>query len=160
MEIENIELDIPEIQGTPEEIAKEKARTACKMTGRAVFVEDVSDCFHALGGMPGPYVKDFLKAMKLEDIPKLLDSFEDKSATAICSIGFCRPGGEPVCIQGKIKGKIVPPRGRNQFGWDPIFQPDGHKQTFAEMPQEEKNRISHRKKALERFKEYLDKNEI
>ncbi|MBW2992770.1 RdgB/HAM1 family non-canonical purine NTP pyrophosphatase [Candidatus Woesearchaeota archaeon] len=160
VEIENIELDIPELQGTPEDIVKEKAKAAAELTKKAVFVEDVSDCFHALGGMPGPYVKDFLKAMRLEDIPKLLDSFEDKSATAICSIGYCEPNKEPICIQGKVKGIIVPPRGKNHFGWDPIFQPDGHDKTFAEMTAEEKNKISHRRLALEKFKEYLEKNEI
>jgi len=157
-DIEHISLKLPELQGDPEYIVKEKAKAACKMTNKAVFVEDVSDCFHALGGMPGPYVKDFLKAMKIEDIPKLLDSFEDKSATAICSIGYCKPGKEPICIQGMIEGIIVPPRGKNDFGWDPIFQPDGHKKTFAEMTAEEKNSISHRRLALEKFREFLEKD--
>lgn len=107
--------------------------------------------------MPGPYIKDFIKAMKLDDVPKLLSEFKDKSSTVVCSIGYCEPGKEPVCIQGKVKGVIVPPRGKSNFGWDPIFQPDGHDKTFAEMAPEEKNKISHRKLALEKFKEFLER---
>ncbi|KAB5573168.1 hypothetical protein DKX38_000362 [Salix brachista] len=48
-----------------------------------------------------------------------------------------------------MKGKIVPARGPDDFGWDPIFQPDGYEQTYAEMPKDEKNKISHRSKALD-----------
>jgi inosine triphosphate pyrophosphatase len=50
---------------------------------------------------------------------------------------------------GRCEGTIVAPRGENMFGWDPIFQPKGYTQTFAEMDLEEKNKISHRGKALE-----------
>ena len=57
---------------------------------------------------------------------------------------------------GKCEGTIVEPRGENMFGWDPIFQPKGYDQTFAEMPMEEKNKISHRSRALEQFKAFLE----
>lgn len=154
--IENVELDISEIQGAPEDIVKEKARAACEFLNKAVFVEDVSNNFHALGGMPGPYIKDFIKSMKLEDVPKLLAGFDDKSSTVVCSIGYCEPGRKPVCFQGKVNGTIVSPRGTSNFGWDPIFQPDGYNKTFAEMTAEEKNSISHRRLALEKLKEYLN----
>mgnify|MGYP006286800063 CR=1 FL=1 len=154
-DIEQIKLDLPELQGEPEDIVRHKARTAAQLAGKTVFVEDVSNCFHALGGMPGPYIKDFITKMELADVPKMLAGFEDRSATVICSIGYCEPGKEPICVQGEISGSIVEPRGSNDFGWDPIFQPDGYDQTFAEMDPEEKNRISHRRRALERLKELI-----
>jgi len=57
---------------------------------------------------------------------------------------------------GKCDGEIVEPRGENMFGWDPIFQPLGYNQTFAEMKSEEKHKISHRSKALEKVKTFLE----
>ena len=149
-------MDIPEIQADPRDIVKEKARAACEFLNKAVFVEDDSNHFHALGGMPGQYIKDFIKNMKIEDVPKLLDSFNDKSSTVVASVGYCEPGRKPICFQGEVKGKIVNPRGTSNFGWDPIFQPDGYDKTFAEMTAEEKNAISHRRLALEKLKEYLE----
>ncbi len=121
------------------------------------FVDDTSLCFNALNDLPGVYVRDFEDRIGKEGLYKLLAGFEDKSGKAVCMIGFCKPGEEPICFEGMTEGTIVEPRG-NRFGWDPIFQPEGFTQTYAEMPQEEKNKISHRKKALERFKEYLEKN--
>ncbi|KAK9160150.1 hypothetical protein Syun_006491 [Stephania yunnanensis] len=87
------------------------------------------------------------KAMRLNN---LLMAYEDKSAYALCVFSLSLgPNVEPVTFLGKTPGKIVLPRGPNDFGWDPIFQPDGYKQTYAEMPKEEKNKISHRYKALD-----------
>ena len=57
-----------------------------------------------------------------------------------------------------ITGTIVSPRGETTFGWDPIFVPDGHTQTFAEMPKDEKNKISHRRRAVDQLKAYLESN--
>ncbi|MFW5746085.1 MAG: RdgB/HAM1 family non-canonical purine NTP pyrophosphatase [Nanoarchaeota archaeon] len=154
-EIGSQKVTLPELQGSPEFIAQEKARLAAQKMGCPVFVEDVANCFHALGGMPGPYIKDFINHMDLADVPRMLDSFADKRATVICTIGYCEPGKDPICFQGRVEGRIVPPRGKSNFGWDPIFQPDGHDKTFAEMTPEEKNRISHRRKALEKFALFL-----
>lgn len=65
--------------------------------------------------------------------------------------------GKPIVFEGFVDGNIVRPRGES-FGWDPIFEPLGHKKTFGEMCAEEKNLISHRKKALDKLKEHLIKN--
>lgn len=154
-EIENIPLDIPEMQGNDDEVVKEKARLACDELGKAVFVDDTALCFNALNGLPGHYIKEFVERLRLEKITKMLDGFDDKTALAACIIGFCEPGKKPMIFKGEVKGSIVKPRGMKEFSWDPIFLPDGHNKTYAEMKDSEKNAISHRRKALLKFKEYL-----
>ncbi|XP_010264028.1 PREDICTED: inosine triphosphate pyrophosphatase [Nelumbo nucifera] len=145
----SLKLDIPELQGEPEEISKEKARLAAKEVNGPVLVEDTCLCFNALKGLPGPYIKWFLQKIGHEGLNKLLLGYEDKSAYALCVFSLALgPNVEPVTFVGKTMGKIVPARGPNDFGWDPIFQPDGYEQTYAEMPKAEKNKISHRSKAL------------
>ncbi|KAF3975565.1 hypothetical protein CMV_001186 [Castanea mollissima] len=93
--------------------------------------------------------KWFLQKIGHEGLNNLLMAYEDKSGYALCAFSFALgPNAEPITFLGRTPGKIVPPRGPNDFGWDPIFQPDGYEQTYAEMPKEEKNNISHRSKAL------------
>jgi inosine triphosphate pyrophosphatase len=89
----------------------------------------------------------------------MLKGFDDKSAYAQCIYAFCEsPDTEPQLFIGKCPGKIVPPKGENMFGWDPIFLPDGYEQTFAEMDLELKNQISHRGRAGELIKQFLKEN--
>ncbi|TXG72513.1 hypothetical protein EZV62_001092 [Acer yangbiense] len=139
---QSLKLDLPELQGEPEDISKEKARLAALQVNGPVLVEDTCLCFNALKGLPG--------------LNNLLMAYEDKSAYALCAFAFSLgPDSEPITFLGKTPGKIVPPRGPNDFGWDPIFQPDGYEQTYAEMPKEEKNKISHRSKALAMVKSHF-----
>lgn len=87
----------------------------------------------------------------------MVQNFEDKTAYAQCIFAFCEgPDAEPLIFTGRCQGQIVAPRGDNAFGWDPVFQPDGFDQTFAEMPAETKNTISHRCNALAIVKEFLE----
>jgi inosine triphosphate pyrophosphatase len=86
---------------------------------------------------------------------KLLHGFEDKSAYALCIFAYGEPDGEIKLFHGRTDGRIVDPRGPKTFGWDPCFQPNGSDQTYAEMPKELKNTLSHRFKALEALKSYL-----
>ncbi|KAH1089600.1 hypothetical protein J1N35_016857 [Gossypium stocksii] len=153
---QSLKLDLPELQGEPEEISKEKARLAAVQVNGPVLVEDTCLCFNALKGLPGPYIKWFLQKIGHEGLNNLLMAYEDKSAYALCAFSFALgPDVEPVTFLGKTLGKIVPARGPNDFGWDPIFQPDGYDQTYAEMPKEEKNKISHRSRALDMVKSHF-----
>ncbi|CAG8042951.1 unnamed protein product [Penicillium salamii] len=172
IEVDNQAVEVPEIQGTIEEIAKEKARRAAEAINGPALTEDTALEFHALKGLPGPYIKSFMEALGHEGLNKMLDGFEDRTAEAVCTFAFCRgPGEEPIIFQGRTEGSIVRPRGPTNFGWDPIFEYDG-KQTYAEMDKEAKvrgnpfvrnkpytkdaqNKISHRYKALVKLQQWL-----
>ena len=86
---------------------------------------------------------------------KLLAGFEDKSAYALCLFAYGEPGKEIQLFSGRSDGIIVEPRGPRMFGWVACFQPCGHEQTYAEMPKEIKNTISHRFKAIDELRKYL-----
>ena len=89
----------------------------------------------------------------------MVENFEDKTAYAQCIFAYCEnKEAEPKLFVGKCEGTIVEPSGENLFGWDPIFKPLGYDQTFAEMDLEEKNKISHRGRALEQVKAFLQEN--
>lgn len=138
--------------------------------GRAVIVEDTCLCFNAYKGLPGPYVKWFLERLGVEGLPKMLEGFEDKSAYAQCTFVFLEGRtpfsiiqlmycadleAEPYVFVGRTDGEIVTPRGSREFGWDPVFQPVDSTQTYAEMTKAEKNKISHRYKALDKLRTFL-----
>jgi len=154
--VESVSLDLPELQGEPEDIAKEKCRLAARHVQGAVMVEDTCLCFKAMKGLPGPYIKWFLEKLGHEGLNKMLVGFEDTSAYAQCTFAFTPgPECEPVVFVGRTEGKIVPARGPTSFGWDPIFQPDGFDETYAEMDSAVKNTISHRYRALDALRTYL-----
>ncbi len=157
--IETRSLDLPELQGTPEDIVKEKARVACELTGRACFVDDTSLGFDEWNGLPGPYIKDFLHIMGNEKLANvLLSSTKNHKAVAMTSIGYCAPGKDPVCVQGLMRGTITLPRGDIGFkkGWSEIFVPEGHSRTYAEMPHEERYTCSQRTEAIRKFEKFLE----
>lgn len=106
--------------------------------------------------MTGPYIKWFLDKIGPEGLHKILDGWEDKGAEAVCTFAFCEGANSEVKLfQGRTKGTIVFPRGPRDFGWDPIFQPTGLEKTYAELPKEEKNKISHRFRALDQLREHF-----
>lgn len=152
----SVKIDLPELQGEPEQIAAEKARLAAKEVQGAVMVEDTGLCFNAYNGLPGPYIKWFLEKMGHDGLNKMLDGFDDRSAYAQCTFAYTPgPEYEPIVFIGSTPGKIVPPRGPKDFGWDAVFQPDGFTETYAEMDKAIKNTISHRRRSLDKLREYL-----
>lgn len=156
-ELRNQAVDLPELQGEPADIARAKCRLAAASVGGPVLVEDTSLCFNALGGLPGPYIKWFLDKTGHAGLNNLLAAYSDKSAYAQCifALSTGAADADPLVFVGRTPGVIVPARGPNSFGWDPVFQPDGFDQTYAEMDKAAKNRISHRFKALDALRAHL-----
>lgn len=152
----NKHLDLPELQGEIDEVSIKKCQEAARNLKTPVIVEDTSLCFNALKGLPGPYIKWFLDKLGPEGLNTLINGWEDKSAEAVCTFAYCNGECDNVLLfQGRTKGTIVYPRGSRDFGWDPIFQPEGYDKTYAELPKEEKNKISHRFKALDKLRSHF-----
>lgn len=95
----------------------------------------------------------------LDGLNEMLGSYSDKTGYAQCMFGLAKnKKDEAKIFVGRTEGEIVPPRGPLNFGWDPIFQPNEFSQTYAEMESEQKNKISHRYKALKSLIEWLKNN--
>ncbi|EZA50486.1 hypothetical protein DMN91_009624 [Ooceraea biroi] len=159
-QITSKKIDLPEYQGEVDDICRDKCRAAASLVKGPVIIEDTCLCFNALKGLPGPYVKWFLEKLGPEGLHRMLAGWEDKSAEAVCTFAYC-PGednADVLLFQGRTQGTIVSPRGPRDFGWDPCFQPLDYDKTYAELPKEEKNKISHRSKALEKLKDYFMSN--
>ena len=87
----------------------------------------------------------------------MVEPFEDKTGYAMCIIAYMSAElKEPLLFIGKTPGKIVEPRGSRDFGWDPVFQPEGYEKTYAELPKEIKNTISHRFRAIDLMRSYFN----
>ena len=164
--VKQLDIDLPELQGIPEDIVRGKLKLAIEKSKGLegpVLVEDTSLCFNAYGGLPGPYIKYFLKSIKQEGLYKMACAFEDHSAYAQSIFGLQKNGNsEPHLFIGKTDGEIVSPRGQKNFGlsgWDPCFKPNCSSKTYAEMEEKEKNKISHRGKSSKALIDFLKKNE-
>ena len=155
-EIQGVAVDVPEIQDIEvDKVIKAKCYSAYEKLQKPIIVEDTGLYFKALNSFPGALIKWALKSIGDKNLPKLLDSFENKNAYAKTSIGYF-DGNNFHIFSGEIEGEIVPePKGENGFGWDTIFKPKGYGKTFAEMTNEEKNSLSMRKISFEKLKEFL-----
>jgi len=155
----NAKIDLPELQGDPLNIATEKCKAAAEIINGAVIIEDTSLCFTALKELPGPYIKWFLDKCGHDGLNKMISDYDDKSGYAQTVVAYCEgPGKEVHIFDGRTMGKIVPARGKLDFGWDPIFEPDeGRGKTYAEMGKDHKDAISHRSRAFAKLKDFLTK---
>lgn len=155
-DIEHLDIDLPEIQDIDtKKIIKHKLLEALNHAKGEFIVEDTSLHFDCLGGLPGPFIKWFLDTMENEGLFRIVERLGNDHAEARAILGYAKSHDEIYFFEGSIKGRIVAPRGDTSFGWDPIFQPEGFRKTFAEMPKKEKNEISHRKIALNKLSEFL-----
>src|SRR3989344_1200505 len=154
--VEALDIDLPEIQSLDaHEIIKAKLEEAQKRQTGEFIVEDTSLYFDALNGLPGPLIKWFMKTVGNEGLYKMAQAFGNFGAEAKTIIGYVDEKGKIEFFEGSVRGTIVEPRGTSDFGWDPIFLPDGHQKTFAEMSPEEKSSISHRGIAIRKLREAL-----
>jgi len=164
-----VDLEVPEIQGTPAEVIKSKTLDAARvfvsmhrsMARGILIVDDMALSVDSLGGMPGPYIKDFLRAVGPDGLCRLAAL---SPATDIASYGVIEVDpiggtvGSDACVSvvGRTSGHIVTsPKGTGGFGYDPCFMPDGYSATYACMTDDDKNQISARSKALSQLRELL-----
>lgn len=154
--VEIIDIDLDEIQDLDvEKIALHKLNEAYKKVKKPVMIDDVSFEVDAWNGFPGPLIKWILKAGGPELLLKMLKNEKNRKAQVGLVIGF-HDGKKPHLFLGKAKGNIAHSvKGKDGFGWDQVFVPNGHELTYAEMKPELKNSISHRGIALSKFKVFL-----
>lgn len=158
-ELEQIDIDLPEIQGIDAKlIIKYKLQEAWKHHKGSFIVEDTSLYLDCLNGLPGPLIKWFMETIGNKGLSDIAQKLGNAKAEAKTIIGYAGGDDSINFFEGSISGHIVPPQGDTSFGWDPIFKPDGYEVTFAEMDIKEKNKISMRRQAVEKLKEFLDKN--
>lgn len=155
--VEHLDTDLPEIQDLdPQKIIKEKLLEAKKHHRGMFIVEDTGLYVKSMNGFPGPLVKWVLKTVDRKGLAKIANTFGNGEATAKTVIGLIDENDDVFYFEGTVEGKIVEPRGDSKFGWDPIFIPNGYNETFAELGSRVKNKISMRKNAVEKLKDYLD----
>jgi XTP/dITP diphosphohydrolase len=152
---------IPEPYFTFEENAQTKAQTVHRFSGKNTLADDSGICVTALDGAPGVFSARYAgdNASDLDNLEKLLSALEgqsDRSAyykAVLCLVW----NNQYYYFEGICKGHIATaPRGDKGFGYDPIFIPEGYDQTFGELDEAIKYRISHRAKAMAALKDFLE----
>lgn len=147
--------EVPEDGATFEENARKKARAISHETGLAVLAEDSGLEVAALGGAPGVKSARFVGEAKDDqaNIAKLLELLRgvtDRRARFRCVAVIAFPDGRELSGEGVLEGQIaLAPKGSAGFGYDPVFIPEGYDQTLAELGPQIKNKISHRRRALQ-----------
>ena len=150
-----------EVGRTFEENATLKALYFSKQIDGLVIADDSGLEVDALGGAPGIYSARYAgenasDAQKVEKLIRELKSVANRAARFRCVIALARKGKVLGTFEGVVEGTVVDPaRGNAGFGYDPVFQPIGFEQTFGEMASEQKNRISHRAKAITALRQKL-----
>ena len=155
------------------ENARIKARSVWEQTGGLVFADDSGLAIDALGGLPGIYSARFMGEdasyeLKCSELNRKLDQAavppEERTAQFVCAIAAVFPDGHEELTEAKVEGLIIREmRGRNGFGYDPIFYVPEFGCTTAEMSEEQKNLISHRGLAfmqmLPKIREWIEREE-
>ncbi|MGV6840327.1 MAG: RdgB/HAM1 family non-canonical purine NTP pyrophosphatase [Planktomarina sp.] len=142
--------------------ARVKAHYAAKASGLPALSDDSGICVDGLGGAPGVYTADWAETPKGRDfkmaMTKVWAKLEGRNAPTPRKAQFCAtlclawPDGHDEIFEGRAHGQVVwPMRGAEGFGFDPIFQPDGHDRTFGEMSPEEKEPLTHRTAAFKKM---------
>ena len=141
-----------------------KARASAEGSGLVALADDSGLCVTALGGAPGVYTADWAEKQGYEGGPgrdwymamgkvegKLAEQGPkaDRSAAFVCTLALAWPDGHVEVFEGRVAGSLTwPPRGTLGFGYDPVFVPEGQRQTFAEIDPAAKHAVSHRADAF------------
>ncbi len=158
-----VDVDVEETGATFEENAALKAVAVMQASGLPAIADDSGLCVTALGGGPGVYSARYggeglSDKDRYQLVLKGLSGQLDRSAKFVSAICCAFPNGDTVTARGECPGLITyAPRGEDGFGYDPVFLVPEKKKTFAEMTGSEKNAISHRGVALQKFKVELEK---
>jgi XTP/dITP diphosphohydrolase len=161
----NIIEDIPEDEPLIEGNAISKARYVHERTGLNVFADDTGLEIEALNGLPGVHSARFAGDAKdssanISKVLSMLKGITDRTARFRTVIALIFDNKEYL-FEGIVKGTIIDEkRGREGFGYDPVFIPEGGDLTFAQMPLDEKNKISHRARAFGKLKEFLHQQSL
>ena len=154
--------EVEETGETFAENARIKAEAVMRATGLAAIADDSGLCVDALGGAPGVHSArytgnhDDSDADRYNLLLRNLGGRDDRAARFVCSLCCAFPNGDVLTAEGTCEGTILSaPRGENGFGYDPIFYLPEYGCTSAELSGEEKNKISHRGKALRAIKDEL-----
>ncbi len=150
----------PELQANSlEEIARHSCLQIFQEVRRTVFVEDAGMFIHELNGFPGPYSHYVLDTIGNEGILKLMKGVDDRKAVFRSAVAFASPGQPCRIFIGETIGYITEEQRGTHWGFDPVFVPtEGDGRTYAEM-RSEKNRYSHRARALAKLAEWLSKHD-
>lgn len=144
--------------------ALKKAVAVAKYTGCPAVADDSGLEVDALAGAPGVFSARYAgePADDKKNVTKVMKGLKDikdeseRGARFVCCVALAIPDGRHKVFTGHVKGMInIKPKGSNGFGYDPIFCANGHKRTFAEMTDSEKDALSHRGKAMEKLYKYL-----
>lgn len=154
-------LELVEIQEVDvARIAEHKAKEAYSKVEVPVIVDDVGLYINSLGGLPGGLIKWFLKAGggNASLVLEMLENKNDRSAYAELAIGYCSDKGAKV-FSGRTDGSIAHKMSEKSdftMGFDTVFVPNGFDIPFSELLPEDKKRVSHRAKALNELRQYLE----
>jgi XTP/dITP diphosphohydrolase len=155
-----LSIDIKEAGRTLTENSLAKARYAFEITGKPSLADDSGLFVTALNDAPGVFSSRYGKddAERITRVLTELSGIQDRQAVFRAVFVYYTAPDSYHVFEGECRGEITrEPRGTHGFGYDPIFQPRGHKHTFAELGQKTKNRISHRARALKKFRRFLDR---
>ena len=156
-----INADIEENGSTFEENALIKACEIAKLVDMPVLADDSGLCVDALNGAPGIYSARYAgeNATDADRIGKLLAELKnvnDRNARFVCVMAMVLPNGQRIVSEGTVQGTIAEePMGASGFGYDPVFIPNGYRQSFAQLGEDEKNKLSHRYNALINLKKKI-----
>lgn len=145
-----------EIQAeTVAEVASYSAKQAAESFRKDLMVEDAGLFVDSLGGFPGAFASHAFSTIGIEGLLRLLEGRRSRKAVFRSAVAYCEPGSAPVVFHGRVTGVISEsPSGKNGFGFDPVFVPEGSRRTMAELSLPEKCAISHRGEAMRAFGEW------